>query len=205
MSDHHSPEYKAIDWLLSQDELEVASTDCPTWDSMFGVGYAMYLVRHHLGFADWDLVDGVSGICKSWSRVHCNDHQQVTQLIFNNANLTGSIPTELAGLKHLEHLYFNTNHQLGGSLPSEIGSLTNLRTLHLQQTRLAGPIPTEMGKLTELEQLMIYDTDFYGTFPDEVCALRSIGRLNDIVVSCHSALLCSCATHCKSQAEMVGN
>jgi hypothetical protein len=158
----------------------------------------MYLVRHYLKVVDWDLDDGIHGICNSWNRVHCNMQEQVVQLIFNNANLTGTIATEIGGLIHLEHLLFNTNHHLEGSLPSEIASLTKLETLHLQQTRLGGEIPTQLGLLTALEQLMLYDTDFYGTVPDEVCALRVTGHLTDLVVSCHSALQCSCASHCRN-------
>ena len=99
---------------------------------------------------------------------------------------------------HLEHLFFNTNYHLGRSLPSEIGRLKRLQTLHIQQTRIAGELPSQLGSLTALEQLMLYDTDLYGDIPNEVCALTTNGQLEDLVVSCHSALMCPCATHCKN-------
>ena len=157
----------------------------------------------NLGFEQWNLDAGMPGLCNQWQRVRCDSHKQVTQLAFNNANLTGSLATELGGLLHLEHLFFNTNHHLGGSLPSEIGRLTKLQTLHIQQTRIGGELPSQLGSLTALEQLMLYDTDFYGDTPNEICDLVTTnGRLQDLVVSCHSALTCHCATHSKNTDGM---
>ena len=50
LSQYRSPEYKAVDWLRAQSELVFAPAECSTWDSPFGMAYAMFLVRHHLGF-----------------------------------------------------------------------------------------------------------------------------------------------------------
>ena len=69
-----------------------------------------------------------------WNGVTCNQMGQVTELNFENVQLT-SIPTQIDFLNSLTHLNFN-NNQLT-SLPIEIANLSNLVELQVDNNQLS--------------------------------------------------------------------
>ena len=52
-----------------------------------------------------------------------------------------------------------------GSIPTQIAALTNLKHLYLPNQKIVGSIPKELGSLVELTHLNLYNTNIEGT-PD---------------------------------------
>ena len=57
---------------------------------------------------------------------------------------SGSIPTELQGLSHLQEIDFSGNPGVNGSLPDFLGSLTNLTVLDIAGTSITGTVPDRL-------------------------------------------------------------
>jgi len=68
----------------------------------------------------------------------------IEQLILQDVNLVGPIPTEIGTLTTLELLYLNDNIKLVGTVPSEVGLLTKLRALNINNTQLQGTLPNTL-------------------------------------------------------------
>ncbi len=89
-----------------------------------------------------------------WYGVTCNSEGHVTQLIFLQNNLNGSIPPEIEDLPYLTS--FHSHYNSISSLPSEIGSLTNLTLLRIAYYGINPgfvSIPDEIYNLTGLTVL----------------------------------------------------
>ena len=99
-----------------------------------------------------------------WNGVDTDRNGCVTQLRLGNNRLSGSIPTGLSDLAHLDRLYLDGN-QLSGGIPSELGDLSRLERLYLHDNRLSGTIPSELGGLANLERLYLYDNRLSGAIP----------------------------------------
>jgi len=82
----------------------------------------------------------------SWYGVACTSGR-VTQLILNNNNLLGTLPTQLGNLTNLTALNLASN-QLSGNIPTELGNLVNLSSLYFQENALSGEIPTTITNLS---------------------------------------------------------
>ncbi|KAJ3074482.1 hypothetical protein HDU98_011165 [Podochytrium sp. JEL0797] len=68
----------------------------------------------------------------------------------------GRVPSELGGLRNLEHLNLSSN-MLVGEFPESLLGLVGLKTLNLLQNRFVGLIPDAIGELEKLEQLILSD------------------------------------------------
>jgi hypothetical protein len=173
--DPASPQYRAAIWFLEPFGREVDVPPLTTvdnrelckWDTAFGMMYALMVARESLAVheIDW-YATSPSRVCY-WPRIKCNDDGKVMNLIFNNAQLEGSLPAELAGLVHLEKFHVFTNPRLKGTIPSQLGSLSRLTSLELHDTGLEGSVPTE------------------------ICQLRVHGNLTDLRVDL-TRVACSC-------------
>ena len=73
-----------------------------------------------------------------WYGVGTNANGRVTGLELGDNALSGSIPSELGNLLHLQELSLDDN-ALSGALPSSLVNLTNLGELSLQGTQLCAP------------------------------------------------------------------
>ena len=102
--------------------------------------------------------------------------RRVTGLDLHGRNLTGSIPSGLSGLTHLQILRLYDN-QLTGSIPWQLGSLTNLRILSVSNNRLTGSIPTQLGSLTNLQILLISNNRLTGSIPTQLGSLTNLRSL----------------------------
>lgn len=67
----------------------------------------------------------------------------------STTKVTGTIPTEIGVLAHLESLSFLIT-SITGTIPSEIGLLTSLTRLDGVQTKLQGKLPSEIGHVRSL-------------------------------------------------------
>ena len=86
---------------------------------------------------------------REWHGVTTDDEGRVTEVILNDNQLTGEIPTELGNLSNLTTMSLWGN-QLTGEIPTELGNLSNLQSLYLNYNQLSGEIPTELGNLSNL-------------------------------------------------------
>jgi hypothetical protein len=64
----------------------------------------------------------------------------ITQLVFVEVNLEGSIPSEIKDFTELTYLDLSGN-ALTGSIPAELADLTKLRLLNLNSNKLTGLVP----------------------------------------------------------------
>jgi hypothetical protein len=174
--DPASPQYRAAIWFLGPFGREIAAPlttvdnkEYCQWDSTFGMMYALMVLRESLAVQEIDWYATSPSRACHWPRIKCNADEQVTNLVFNNAKLEGSMPPELAGLVHLEKFHAFTNPRLKGTIPSQLGSLSHLTSLQL------------------------HDTSLEGSVPFEVCQLRAHGNLTDLRVD-PTSVACSCCT-----------
>ncbi|MQL93227.1 hypothetical protein Taro_025866 [Colocasia esculenta] len=77
---------------------------------------------------------------------------QIIHVLFDNNNLSGTIPSSLGLVKKLEVVRLDRN-SITGPVPNNINSLTNLRELHLSNNKLNGSLPN----LTGMELLSYVD------------------------------------------------
>ena len=107
-----------------------------------------------------------------WHGVSTDADGRVTELVFDDNQLSGPIPSELGNLANLVELGLHDN-QLSGSIPSELGNLANLVGLGLHDNQLSGPIPSELGNLANLQVLELRDNQFSGCVPVKLLVIRS--------------------------------
>lgn len=73
-----------------------------------------------------------------------NSNLSLIHLLLENNQFTGTIPSTLTLVQHLEVVRLDKN-SLTGSVPSNINSLTNVNEMFLSNNRLTGPIPNLTG------------------------------------------------------------
>ena len=82
---------------------------------------------------------------------------RVTELVWGDKELTGTIPSEIGALSALRGLNFYGN-ELSVSIPPTIGALTSVEHLDLSSNPLSGVVPSTLSNLpTNLERKWLYD------------------------------------------------
>ena len=97
-------------------------------------------------------------------------------LLLDSNQLSGPIPPELGKLENLGYLWLSGN-SLSGSIPQELGNLENLESLWLSSNNLGGPIPPELGSLSDLKFLAFSYNQLSGPLPPELGNLTNLGSL----------------------------
>jgi hypothetical protein len=96
-------------------------------------------------------------------------------------SLTGTLPTEIAGLVSLQHLIaFDTS--LSGQLPDIFGALGSLQVLQLAHSAFSGALPPSLFQLPGIELISIEENSITGTLPETV-TLPAIRTFNLLLVS----------------------
>ena len=113
-----------------------------------------------------------------WYGIQTDSSGQVISIIFEENDLSGSIPPELGNLTNLQTLVIFEENDLSGPIPPELGNLANLQTLDLRHTGLSGSIPAELGNLANLQRLYLSSNRLSGSIPPELGNLANLQRLD---------------------------
>ena len=111
-----------------------------------------------------------------WYGVTVDDTDRVIELKLATNGLSGSIPSELGRLSHLQKLSIGGN-RLSGTIPAAIGRLTHLKELVLSNNQLSGRLPTELSRLLRLERLSLSHNRLSGSIPAELSRLTNLKEL----------------------------
>ncbi|PKI74947.1 probable leucine-rich repeat receptor-like protein kinase At5g49770 [Punica granatum] len=96
---------------------------------------------------------------------------------FGQNQLSGTIPPEIfsSGMK-LIHVLFD-NNQLTGSLPSTLGLVQPLEVVRFDRNSLSGPLPQNLNNLTKVQELLLSKNKFTGPLPN-LTGLNSLSYLD---------------------------
>ena len=112
-----------------------------------------------------------------WQGVTTDDEGRVTELQLWENNLSGTVPSDLGNLSHLNLLALQDN-QITGTIPLGLGSLSNLRELVISSNQLTGAIPSEFGNLSNLTILDLDSNQLSGEIPSVLGNLSSLQKLD---------------------------
>ncbi|XBI21657.1 hypothetical protein VPH35_062758 [Triticum aestivum] len=118
--------------------------------------------------------------CCDWNGVTC-DHftgRVVSLAVFQDANITGTIPSALAGLPHLQDLTLRHLPLLSGPIPPAIGKLSNLSSLRISWTAVSGPVPSFLGSLKKLTFLELSFNSLTGAIPASLGTIPNLSGIN---------------------------
>ncbi|KAL8205963.1 hypothetical protein R6Q57_009514 [Mikania cordata] len=73
-----------------------------------------------------------------------SSNMSLIHVIFNNNNLSGTIPSSIGTVKTLETIRLDSN-SLSGTVPQNLSSLGTLSELYLSNNNLSGPVPNLSG------------------------------------------------------------
>jgi Leucine-rich repeat (LRR) protein len=116
----------------------------------------------------WNM--GLASYPCNWYGVSCYGGH-VKEIILDGNQLTGSIPTELGNLSHLDFLDLD-NNQLSGSIPSELGNLSKLTVLKLGNNQLSGSIPAELANMSGLWDINLSHNQLSGSIPADMANMN---------------------------------
>jgi hypothetical protein len=129
-----------------------------------------------------------------WYHIGFDSSGRVNAIYLDNNGLSGTLPSSVGELTHLEYLYLDSN-QITGELPSFIGKFSeftasynlmsgplppdiiNSRTLYrfeISHNHFSGTLPVEFGTLTPFSRLDLSYNDFTGTIPDQLWRCMSL-------------------------------
>ncbi|KAJ1700172.1 hypothetical protein LUZ63_008684 [Rhynchospora breviuscula] len=113
----------------------------------------------------------------TWFHVTCDSNNFVTRVDLGNAQLSGSLVSQLGQLKNLQYLEMYSN-SLSGTIPSELGNLTNLVSLDLYLNNFTGSIPDTLGDLVKLRFLRLNNNSFSNSIPYSLTKIDSLQVLD---------------------------
>eukprot|EP00250_Pteridium_aquilinum_P016241 c23019_g1_i1 orf=293-3079(+) len=110
----------------------------------------------------------------TWAGVVCDQEGNVSRILLQGFDLSGTISPELSRLSRLRALVLS-NNSFSGSIPSELSLITTLWKLNVSNNALSGTIPQELGALGSLRMLDMSGNVLSGTIPTTL--FSSCGRL----------------------------
>ena len=110
----------------------------------------------------------------TWQGIVCTSKCSTSQcyvkeLILENYNLNGTLPSTLDALNQLLILSITENPDLGGTIPSTLTQI-NLQQLNLELNALTGSLPSTMGSWTSLQELYVANNEnITYSIPPSIC------------------------------------
>ncbi|KAI8904751.1 hypothetical protein EDD86DRAFT_212710 [Gorgonomyces haynaldii] len=126
-------------------------------------------------FQRWNIPFNAQSCCENTDVVQC-ENDKITGIRVQNRDLSGPIPTQLAGLKSLREIYLSKNG-LTGQIPDIFQNLTQLTNLSLNDNSLSGPLPVSLSK-APLVSLHIQNNRINGSIPQEYSRLVELVEIN---------------------------
>jgi Leucine-rich repeat (LRR) protein len=127
----------------------------------------------------WQFPSTLSAPCSNdWQGLACEVSNVVgkcfiSQLLLDNKNLIGQIPTSVSNFTALQLMIMSSN-KLGGSIPSSIAELTTLQILRLDINRMTGTIPSQLGYLVNLRELYFDINRLSGQLPSSLADISAL-------------------------------
>lgn len=199
-NDYKSPQTKAFNWLLFDDEFDYSSLPRQEKERTIIQRYALLvLFFSQSGWTErtnsrWTIPD--QHIC-DWKYVQCevmirknigyDDYykisnefpiqrrsQSVSGLNFKATFMRGSLVSEIGLLTDLKNLNIAKNDI--HNLPYTLYNLTKLESLMMEENRLEASIDSRIGNLSNLKTLSMHDCRLTGEIP-QLSSLSNIERL----------------------------
>ena len=169
-----SPQSRALNWIVFDDELQLSSTD-----EAIIQRYICMVVYFGNGGEGWDFpqpaVEWGTGVHEcEWDYITCEVNKTVGKLNLLDLGMTGTLEAEMVNLSQLTSLDLGRNKLNEVNFPSLLLQMTNLRFLYLDALDLKGTLPSEIAKLSKLEQLFLGSNSFSGALPSELQSLSSM-------------------------------
>ncbi|KAJ3697323.1 hypothetical protein LUZ61_001028 [Rhynchospora tenuis] len=114
--------------------------------------------------------------CCDWAGVLCDDStgRVYSLYIYQDTNLTGTIPTAIASLPYLRYLMFHHLPGITGPIPSALGNLPHLDQLTISFTSVSGPVPSFLASLQSLTQLDLSFNSLSGSIPASLSLIPNL-------------------------------
>eukprot|EP00986_Skeletonema_menzelii_P011238 scaffold5719_cov194-Skeletonema_menzelii.AAC.2 len=194
LEDPASPQYKALVWLVRDDERHVGLPQIDDEGSKMtgdNVDDEIAVFQRYALAVFWFQTTDVEIVEESLGRTVEN----LQDLAWNNADgwMTSKglclwygvtcHPHHSYGVKYDEDFHvamFNlTSNNIHGVLPNELfTAFLKMTVLDLHQNELAGTIGRELANMVELEDLFLNGNAFEGRLPDNIGDLRNLQNLN---------------------------
>lgn len=113
----------------------------------------------------------------TWFHVTCNTDNSVIRVDLGNAQLSGTLVSQLGQLKNLQYLEIYSNN-ISGIIPPDLGNLSNLVSLDLYFNNFSGPIPDTLGNLKNLRFLRLNNNTLSGKIPPSLTDINGLQVLD---------------------------
>lgn len=135
-----TPQQKAMDWLLFQDELKDPEQSV--------VRFAFVSLYFQMDGPNWTSAEGwlsSTSICE-WEHISCDSRGVLQEVDMDENNMGGNIPVEIALLSDTAiQSFLMSGNNISGSIPGGVfASLPRLGILYLNNNNLTGVVPSEL-------------------------------------------------------------
>lgn len=162
-------------FLLSSTSLPVSAAQCNKDDqkALLAIKAAFHNAYH---FASWK----TSTACCDWYGVDCDTSTgRVTGLsIFQDDNLSGTIPPAIADLPYLNNLLLSHLPKLVGPIPSALAGLKKIQLFRIMNTGVSGAVPTFLSTLTTLTIIDLSNNQLTGAIAPSLANLHNLQALH---------------------------
>ena len=190
LHDKNSPQYKALCWVLTKDELFDQLKIC---DGTLIQRYVLALLFSLSDTLSDTLTNDLTqkDTCE-WDGIECDQSKMfVNNIMVSNANLVGSFITEIGILQSLQSIDLSKNALSGTIDPDIFINLRNLKTLNLSQNRLEGRLPNYIFEMEPLNAIILSHNQLAGTLSNDIKCSQTLGKFqySDLINSFKKSML----------------
>ena len=171
LDDSSSPEYNALCWIMTQDNLyDDHSIEDGTLIQRFIMAMFYYSQERP------EEISSNTFTC-DWNGVKCDANKKfIQELNFSDQSFSGTIISDIGFLTRLQKIDFSHN-QFSGTIPSLMFSqLTQLEVLDVSHNLLQGNIAKELLRIPTLRAVNMSQNTFVGTLPDDFLYSQNLGE-----------------------------
>ena len=178
-----TPQGKAVEWLLYEDELQLCPND-PNIVQRYVLAVLYFSTGGETAWKTCSRRKDLSNPCEGkrflsstheciWAGVGCSGRMgSVSKIAFENNGLIGTVPKELGHLRMLRTLRMEQG-ELSGSPPASLGDLSRLEKLDLDSNHLTGTLPKSLSRAKELRVIDLNQNSLTGNL-DVLASLPSL-------------------------------